>query len=305
MDAPPRIRSATPDWDALRLVLHVERAGGLAGAAESLGLNAATVFRRLAALEQELGLTLFERRRSGYQCTPAGADLVAVARGLEREVARLTDRLLTRDSWPGGVLRLTTGDTLMHALLPPLLAQYQALEGVQVHVSTDPRRFDLLKGEADVALRTGGPPPVQLVGRRLARVDATVYRSVRLGGVAGQWETWPWVGVDEHLAHLDSATWLRQQGLEGRVAVRSNSLMNVYSLVCAGVGLGALPCYLGDSDPSLRRMFEPPREWRSELWLLTPPELRKVPRVRSLFDRLYEGTRASVDLLEGRRPQPV
>jgi DNA-binding transcriptional LysR family regulator len=109
--------------------------------------------------------------------------------------------------------------------------------------------------------------------------------------------------VDETLAHLDSARWLRSQGLDSRVAVRTSSLLNVLALVRAGVGLGALPCHLGDRDPSLRRVMEPPREWRSELWLLTRPELRKVPRVRGLFDRIYEGTRPSVDLLEGRCPQ--
>lgn len=292
------------DWDDLRLIQSVAQHGGLTRAAQAGGPSHATLFRRLRTLEHKLGLRLFERLRAGYVPTRAGAELVELARRMGRELHEVTEGLRGRQAWPGGMLRLSAPDTWMNPLLLPLLASYQVQAQVQVHVRSSNALLDVMQGETDVALRSGGPPPEPLVGRRLARVEATVYRSRRLGGVTPDTlDLHAWVGVDEDLAHLASARWLEAQGLSRQVAMRTNSLVHVQQLVRCGVGLGALPCYLGDADPELRRVFDPPRDWRSELWLLTRVELRQVPRVKRLFEHLYEGTRPLVDLVEGREPR--
>ncbi len=293
------------NWDDLRLLQLIAQHGGLAKAAGAGGLSHATLFRRLRALEQKLDLRLFERLRGGYVATRAGAELVELSRRMGRELHVVTESLRGRQAWPGGLLRFSAADTWMQALLPPLLASYQARHQVQLQVRSGNALLDVQQGETDVALRSGGPPPESLVGRRLARVEATVYASRKLGGVSAETlDLQPWVGVDEDLAHLASARWLEGQGLGRQVAVRTNSLAQVRQLVRAGMGLGALPCYLGDADPELKRVFDPPRDWRSELWLLTRVELRQVPRVKKLFEHLYEGTRALLPLIEGRSPQP-
>ncbi|QPF72851.1 LysR family transcriptional regulator [Roseateles sp. DAIF2] len=293
------------DWDDLRILLQIARHGRLAAAAEAGPLSHATLFRRLRALEARLGMRLFERLRAGYEPTRAGAELIEFARRMDGELQAVTAGLRGRESWPGGLVRLSAADTWMQGLLPPLLASYQTRHQVQLGFRSGNAMDDVLQGAVDVALRSGGKPPEPLVGRRLARVEATVYCSRKLGGVrADRLADQPWVGVDEQLSHLASARWLEREGLASRVAMRSNSLVHVLQLVRAGVGLGALPCYLGDADPGLRRVFDPPRDWRSELWLLTRVELRPVPRIKALFDHLYEGTRDWVPLLEGMRPQP-
>ncbi|WP_349742318.1 LysR family transcriptional regulator [Roseateles cavernae] len=293
------------DWDDLRVVLQIARHGRLAAAAEAGRVSHATLFRRLRALEARLGVQLFERLRAGYAPTRAGAELVEFAQRMGSELQTVTEGLRGRQAWPGGLVRLSAADTWMQELLPPLLASYQARTQVQLSLGSGNAMDDVQQGAIDVALRSGGKPPESLVGRRLARVEATVYCSRKLGGVhADRLDSLPWVGVDEQLAHLSSARWLERQGLARQVAMRTNSLVNVRQLLRAGVGLGALPCYLGDADPNLRRVFEPPRDWRSELWLLTRVELRPVPRIKALFDHLYEGTRAWLPLLEGQRPQP-
>lgn len=293
------------DWDDLRVVLQIARHGRLAAAAEAGQVSHATLFRRLRVLEARLGVRLFERLRSGYEPTRAGGELIEFARRMDGELQAVTAGLRGREAWPGGLVRLSAADTWMQELLPPLLASYQTRHQVQLGFSSGNAMDDVLQGAVDVALRSGGKPPEPLVGRRLSRVEATVYCSRRLGGVsADRLADHPWVGVDDQLAHLSSARWLERQGLASRVALRTNSLANVRQFVRAGVGLGALPCYLGDADPSLRRVFDPPRDWRSELWLLTRVELRQVPRIKALFDHLFEGTRPWVPLLEGRAPQP-
>jgi DNA-binding transcriptional LysR family regulator len=292
------------DWDDLRVVLQIARHRRLAAAAKAGHVSHATLFRRLRVLEARLGVRLFDRLRSGYEPTRAGAELIEFARRMDGELQTLTEGLRGRQAWPGGLVRLSTADTWMQELLPPLLASYQARTQVQLGISSGNEMDDVLQGAVDVALRSGGAPPEPLVGRRLSRVEATVYCSRKLGGVReDRLADLPWVGADHQLAHLTSARWLERQGLAGRVAMRTNSLVNVRQLVRAGVGLGALPCYLGDADRSLRRVFDPPHDWRSELWLLTRAELRHVPRIKALFDHLYEGTRPWVPLLEGRKPQ--
>lgn len=291
-------------WDDLRFFLHIGRAASLTAAAASLGVSHATVFRRLQRLEAEVGVRLFERSRAGYTLTAAGAELLRVAAAMELELGSATRGLSSRAAWPGGVVRLTTTDTLMHAALAPLLTAYRQAAGVQLLINTSTVQQDIIKGEADVAIRAGGRPADPLVARRLCRIESTVYRSRRIGGVTpANLADFPWIAGDETFTHLDSSKWLRQQGLDTRAVLLTNSHVNVLNLVKAGAGLAVLPCYLGDLEPSICRVIQaPPKTWRSDLWLLTRPELRQVPRIKQLFDAVYEGTRAMVPLFEGLAP---
>lgn len=288
-------------WDDLRVFLHIGRAGSLTSAASTLGVSHATAFRRLGSLEAELGVRLFERSRSGYALTEAGKELLHVAADMEIGLASAARQLGKRAAWPGGVVRLTTTDTLMHAALAPLLSAYQCKAGVQLLINTSTVQQDILKGEADVAIRAGGRPADPLVARRLCRIDSTVYRSRKIGGVTpGNLGDFPWVAGDETFGHLDSSKWLHQQGLDGNAVLRTNSHVNVLNLVKAGAGLAVLPCYLGDLEPSICRAIPtPPKAWRSDLWLLTRLDLRHVPRIKQLFDAVFEGTRPLVALFEG------
>ena len=293
------------EWDDLRFFLHVGRGGSLTAAAHSMVVSHATAFRRLRRLEQELGVRLFDKTRAGYTLTEAGQDLMQVAQNIDRELQMAARRIGGRDAWPGGIVRLTTTDTLMHHLLPPILCAYQRACNVQLHVSTSTRLLDIGNGEADVALRAGGKPPEPLVGRRVCRIESTVYYARHLQGIApdnlaGQ----PWVAGDEGLAHLASSKWLARQGLEPATVLRTSSHVNVLHLLRQGAGLGVLPCYLGDLEPTLVRLRPPEKDWRSDLWLLTRTDLRHVPRIKQLFDAVYDGSRQWVPLFEGQQPQP-
>lgn len=298
--------SSLNSWDDLRVFLHIARAGNLTAAAGTLRVSHATVFRRLGALEAELGVRLFERGRAAYALTEAGQELLKVAAEMEIGLALATRQLGRRAAWPGGLVRLTTTDTLMHAALAPMLSAYQRQAGVQLLINTSTAQQDILKGEADVAIRAGGRPADPLVARRLCRIESTVYRSRKIGGVRpDNLADFPWVAGDETFAHLDSTRWLHQQGLDANAVLRTNSHVNVLNLVKAGAGLAVLPCYLGDLEPSICRVIPaPPKAWRSELWLLTRADLRHVPRIKQLFDAVFEGTRPMVDLFEGRAALP-
>ena len=294
-------------WDDLRIVRAIGREGSLTGTARALGVSHSTLFRRLQRIEAGMGVKLFHRTRAGYVATAAGEDLVRVADTINKEVGAMRSRLGQREAWPGGLLRVATTDTLMHKVLPPLLATFHSrVQDVQLQVTTSNAMVKIGEHEADVAIRAGGRPPDPLVGRKLCGLETTIYRSRKLrGATAERLSSLPWVAVDDTLGHLASSRWLDEQGLRQGAVLRTNSLVNVLHMVRAGLGIGVLPCYLGDQEPGLCRVCPPVKEWTSELWVLTHVDLRKVPRVRRLFDELYAGTRELVSLFEGLVPAPM
>ncbi|ONX33914.1 LysR family transcriptional regulator, partial [Burkholderia cenocepacia] len=163
-------------WDDLRLVLAVAQAGSLAGAARRLGISHATVFRRLAAIEAELGVKLFERTRAGYAPTPAGEDAAAAAERIQDEVHGVERRVAGRDVRPSGTVRVTTTDTLLSGLLSPVFAAFRhACPEITLEVSVSNAVFDLSKREADVAIRPSSSPPEVLIGRRVGTIAQAVY----------------------------------------------------------------------------------------------------------------------------------
>ncbi|OYX87294.1 MAG: LysR family transcriptional regulator, partial [Xanthobacter sp. 35-67-6] len=113
-------------WDDFRLVKAVAETRSLAGAAEMLGVNHSTVFRRLGTLEATLGTRLFERARSGYAPTPTGEEMVRLADRMAEDILAVERRITGQDLRPSGELRVTTNDTLLVHLLTPIFGSFHA-----------------------------------------------------------------------------------------------------------------------------------------------------------------------------------
>ena len=299
--------SAALDWDDLRFVLAVARDAGLTGAARSLGVNQSTVFRRLNSLEEKLGVRLFERLPGGYQATDTGARVVAAAERVEGETLALERELTGRDARLSGCLRVTCSETLAFRLLTAVLARFAALHpGIAVELVIDNRQLDLSRREADVALRATRPVQGDLFGRKLADMAWAVYGSEAylarggpaLGSVADL-ARHRVVGWGETTLPVRAAEWLGETVPREAVVYRTGSLINQLSAVREGIGLAALPCYLADPEPGLRRVLGPLPELTRELWLVTHEDLRRTARVRAFMEVVGEGLAARRDLLEG------
>ncbi len=293
------------DWDDLKIALAIGRAGSLSGAARRLGVNHATVFRRLKAMEEKIGVRLFEKLPDGYAPTPAGEEAIAVAGGFEEGVTALERRIVGRDLAPSGTVRLTTVSELLIDILPPMIASFHRRHpGIRLDVIADPGQANLSRRDADVAIRFTSTPPETLVGRRIALAKAAVYASTRYleeRGPIGALADERWIGFDDSLAHLGSARWLDAL-LAGRQPVAgSNVMLGVRQLVAAGLGLGILPCLEGDTVPGLVRVKEPEPDWHTEVWLLTHPDLRQTARVRAVMDHFGEELTKLRPRFEGRR----
>ena len=169
--------NSTWDWDDLRLVLAVSREGTLSGAARKLGVTHSTVFRRLGAIEEQMGARLFERFRDGYMPTPAGETAAASAARLEDEVLALERRLSGQDLRPSGTARITTTDTLGAILMRHLPAMRASHPEIQFEIAISNAMANLTRREAEIAIRPMLEPPEILVGRRVADIAHAIYGS--------------------------------------------------------------------------------------------------------------------------------
>ena len=168
--------SAKLSWDEFRLVKAIADSRSLAGAAELLGLNHSTVFRRLSALETTIGVRLFERSRSGYQPTAAGDEMIALATKMANSIVEFERRVAGRDAKPTGHLRVTTVEAIGQHFLPAILTQFQSQNpGVVIELILSNQPLNLSRRDADVAIRMTNDPPETLVGRRICAVRWATY----------------------------------------------------------------------------------------------------------------------------------
>lgn len=292
-------------WDDLRLVKAIADAQGLAGAAERLGVNHSTAFRRLGQLEAGLGVSLFERHRSGYAPTVAGEELVAVARRVDDDLAGFTRKLAGRELTPAGELRVTTSDTLLIHLLTPMFAAFcSRCPDVRLDLVVGNQALNLSHRDADVAIRATDNPPETLVGRRAARIAWALYGDVRSFSEANGHEPAElrdrrWVGLGANLGSVRAARHLRTHVPADRVVYRVDTVLGLAEAVEAGIGIGHLPCFIADPRPGLVRLAPPSPELADDLWLLTHPDLRQSPRVRVFLDFLAAELGRHRRLIEG------
>jgi DNA-binding transcriptional LysR family regulator len=295
------------EWDDLRYVLAVASEGSLAGAARSLGVNHTTVLRRVGLFEKRLGLRLFERLPTGYVLTAGGEELIAAARNIDETVTTLERKLAGRDLRLTGTIRVTTTDTLMGSILPEILAEFRASHpGIVVEIAVSNLMFNLTKRDADVAIRPANDPPQTLIGRRIARIAFAIYGSSgylakhearELGGHL-------WVGPDDSLAGTSIARWMRAQLPDSEIALRADSLLALRDAARAGLGLAALPCYLGDTAPDLMCVHRPIPEMETTLWILTHEDLRHTARIRAFTEFAASAFARRRPLLEGAKARP-
>ena len=294
----------------LRLVAAVGHAGSLAGAARRIAVNHASAWRRLGALEQRLGVRLFERSRTGYSPTPAGEEAIVVAERVALQLDDLGRRLKGQDVRATGVVRLTTTETLL-GLLAPILAELRdAHPGILVEVVTSNAFFTLTRRDADIALRPALTAPDGLVARRLGGIATAVYATPAYAEPRRNRDPllFDWLTPDESLAHIGSAHWITKHIESERIVSRASSLTALLATASAGMGVAPLPCFLGDADPSLCRVMGPIPEMESALWLLTHPDLRRTVRVRAVCEVLARGFATHRQLLAGgtyKSPRPT
>jgi DNA-binding transcriptional LysR family regulator len=298
------------DWDDLRFVLAVARAGSALRAARLLNVNQTTVTRRIAQIEQAIGAALFESRQNGQVLTPLGQVVADGAAKIEVEVLALQSEIQARRRTVAGSIRFTSSEVFANWIVAPFLRSFrQKCPDVTVELIAADRRLDLSRGEADVALRAASRPDGGgVVARRLpdgawapycsrgyaeehglpADIDALDRHSIIL--------------VEGQMSQLPAFQWLMRVAEKATVSTRSNSLTNVLSAAKAGLGIGMLPCFVGDAEPDLCRCLPSVPELNAEVWLVIREDVKQAPHVRAFVDCLAAHMEALRPRLLGKKP---
>ncbi|MEM1048565.1 MAG: LysR family transcriptional regulator [Pseudomonadota bacterium] len=274
------------DWSDVPYILSVCEAGSLAAAARMMGVNHSTVFRRVESVEAKLGVRLFDRQARGYVMTAAGELFFQRAGLLCESMNRIELELAGKDLRLEGKLTVTTTDSLLHCLSPVFRAFQEKHPDVELRLLSDARPFDLMQRDADIALRPTQRPPEHWVGRRLVPIVCAIYAHEDYWKAAKHLppEQQRWVVLDDDLNQSPMSQIAKSRMADDAPMTVVNTVMGVFDMVRSGLGIAALPCYLGAQSSGFVQIHEPDNRIGWDLWLLAHPDVRRSARVHAFFD---------------------
>jgi DNA-binding transcriptional LysR family regulator len=274
------------EWSDVRIFLAVVRAGTLGGAARALRLSHPTVGRRLRALEEATGQTLFQRTADGFILTEEGSAIVALAEQMEEGALAMERRLAGQEQNLRGSLRISSADWFGAYVLPPIIAGYtNTYPGVDVEILTGTRLFSLAQRESDIAFRIVPFDNADIVQRRLARLNYGVYIAANAPEpVFGDGTGFRLITHDTSTGQFPDIAWLTESFPNAAPVLRSNN-RNVQARMCRqGVGIAVLPRAVGNNVPGLRLLdlsSEPPSR---DIWMGYHRDLKHLQRLRAFIE---------------------
>lgn len=283
------------DWNQLRAFLETAETGSLSAAARKLGQSQPTLSRQVAALELALGVTLFERVGKAMALTTTGQELLGHARVMGAAAHELGLAATGRSEEVAGVVSVATSDAVAAYLMPKILLHIrQAAPGIQVEVVASDGFSDLLRREADIAIRHVRPEQPELIGRLVRQSSACFYASeswVRVHGLPRTAEEalqHDFIGLDRagHYLHHLRAVGLLLSNTNFR-SYADNSV-TYWEMVRQGLGIGAIMEEIARETPGMVRVLEDVAPFQLPIWLVTHRELRTARRIRIVFDLLAE-----------------
>ena len=284
------------DWNQLRAFLETAETGSLSAAARKLGLTQPTLSRQVAAIEQSMRVTLFERVGKSMALTPTGLDLLEHARAMGAAAEALSLAATGRSQVVEGVVSVSASDAVAAHLLPPLVRQLREQEpGIAIEIISSNALSDLLRREADIAIRHVKPEQPDLIARLIRVATASFYASedwVKAHGHPRNAEeavTLPFVGSDRSGLLL---RYLQQHGLplsETNFSCYAHHSVAQWALVQHGMGIGAMMDEIALDTPGIVRVLDDVPPVRFPIWLVSHRELRTSRRIRVVFEALAQG----------------
>ena len=292
--------SSEPNWDLYRSFLSVLQEGSLSGAARALGLTQPTVGRHIDALEQSLGMSLFTRSQSGFIATDAAHSLQPYAETLASASAALLRAASGmgrgEDAQLTGSVRVTASEVVGVEVLPPILARLRENHpGITVEVAVSNRIENLLRRDADIAVRMQRPEQDVLVARRIGNIDLGFHAHLDYLGRHGTPHSWQelaqhaLIGIDRESSRARSIMPLLSK-LEGAsYAIRSDSDLVHLASIRAGLGIGICQVRLAERDPALVRVIPDLLTIPLDTWLAMHENLRSNPACAAVYKALAAG----------------
>jgi DNA-binding transcriptional LysR family regulator len=287
-----------PGWELYRSFVEVVRDGTLSGAARRLGTTQPTIGRHIAALEADLNLALFTRSPRGLLPTEAALDLLPHAQAMAAAAAAMIRAASGRAENETGTVRLTASEIAGCEFLPPILAAFRRqYPGITLELVLSNRNEDLLRRDADIAVRMVRPMQQALLAQRIGDVPIGLYAHetyiaafgapASLADLAGHCV----IGFDQ-----DDRSFRSVGGAAGRFTretfgFRCDSDPAQLAALRAGIGIGGCQTGIAARMPELVRIFPSEIAFTLEMWLVMHQDLKGTRRVRLLFDFLRDGLR--------------
>ena len=284
------------DWNQLKAFLETAETGSLSAAARKLGLTQPTLSRQVAAIEQSMGVTLFERVGKSMALTPTGLDLLEHARAMGAAAEALSLAATGSSQAVRGVVTVSATDVVASVLLPPLVKKLHDQEpGITIDVIPSNALSDLLRREADIAIRHVKPEQPDLIARLVREATAHFYASESWVNAHGHPRSaedaarLSFVGSDRSGQYLG---YLRMHGLplsEANFSCYADHSVAHWALVRQGMGIGVMMEEIALATPGMVRVLDDLPPVRFPIWLVTHRELRTSKRIRMVFDALAQG----------------
>lgn len=294
------------EWTALRDLVAVAETGSLSGAARKLGVSQPTIGRRIEQLERQLDTLLFTRTPQGLNLTPTGEQILNYAQRMHEDALAIERIASGADQRLEGVVRTTMTDLMGNYWLPTRLAEFhQRFPGLRLEIVVENRNLDLVKREADIAIRMSRPQQLDLVVRKSIKFNFGLYASLDYLQTHG----WPeklqdfrhhyFISYDETI--FNNAALKRLEAVFGdkHILQRYTSNAGILAALNQHSGLGAIGCYFADKAENLRRIMPEQFDYAFDVWVATHIDLYKSARIKIVFDFLIEKLAEDADLFAG------
>lgn len=282
--------NALMEWSDLRVFLAVARERSLGGAARRLGQSQPTMGRRIRALEEALGQTLFQRTSDGFVLTDEGAAVLLHAERMEEEALALQRQLAGHDGVLEGMLRISSSDWFGAHVLAPVFAEFARIQPkVVIELLTDSRLFNLPRREADLVFRITPFEDPEVISRRLLHISYAPYVASDWNyAIAGDGAGVPIITMDTAFETMPDAVWIRRVLPRAQIVARSNNRDVQAQLCICGTGMAILPTPLGDETPGLKRLDLGEAPPGRDTWVGYHRDLKKLSRLRALLNLVIE-----------------
>ena len=292
------------DWDDLRFFLAVARHRTLGAAAKHLHVTQSTVSRRLASLQEGMGVRLLQRTADGYVTTLAGESIRAHVERVEAEALSVERVVAGQDVRLDGLVRVAGAQLLTsHLLAPSFAALHSIHRGTLIEALPDLPGEPLATQEADIAVRLRRFEHHDLVVRNIGTIAFGLYGCVAYIARHGEPDLGSGCPGHQLITLLEDgdfsaqAAWLTEHTGRAQVVLKADSYETQYWAAYCGGGLALLPCFRADAEPALRRVRTPTPIPAAEIWLGVHRENRHVPRVRTVLDIIAEAVRSRAAML--------
>lgn len=286
-------RSVKFDWNRARGFLVTAEEGSLSAAARALGMTQPTLGRQVSALEQELGVVLFERAGKGLQLTPSGLELMEHVRAMGEAASRVSMAASGQSQSIEGTVSITATEVTSAFILPPILRRLREAEpGIRVELVASNAIRDLRRREADIAIRSVRPTDPDLLAKKLRNGVARLYASNEYLAEIGELDTpeklsaAEFFGFEENDTYIDGLNALGLKLAQNNFPFSSASHLVQWEMVRKGAGIGVMLEQVGDAEPLVRRAAPWLQAFEFEVWLVAHRELNTSRRIRLVFDWL-------------------